>query len=108
MGNYISYSKNRKIIVDEVDDFNFDFRYDVINKLKGIHKTSPKLSFQHNGLNIDIYNIDSYFLMYCPCCWWNFVLMKKCKYSNYKEMKQECIKYLDCMKVSKSQQQSLF
>ena len=50
MGNYVSYSKNRKIIVDKIDDFNTNFRFDVINKLKGTHKTSPKLSFSHKIL----------------------------------------------------------
>ena len=108
MGNYISYSKDRKIIVDKIDDFNINFRFDIINKLKGIHKTSPKLSFQYKGYNIDIYKINDYFLMHCPCRWWNFVLMKKCEYSNYEEMKEECMRYLDCMKVSKPEQQSLF
>ncbi len=108
MNNYVSYLKDREIIVDKVDDFNFNFRYTIINKLKGAHKTSPKLSFQYRGCNIDIYKINNYFLMHCPCRWWNYVLMLKREYSNYEEMKRECMRYLDCMNVSKPYQKSLF
>lgn len=108
MGNYVSYSKDREIVVDKIDDFDTNFRFDIINKLKGTYKTSPKLSFQYKNCNIDIYKINDYFLMHCPCRWWNFVLMKKYEYSNYEEMKKECMRYLDCMKVSKPEQQYLF
>lgn len=108
MGNCKKELEKKEIIVDVVDDFNYDIRYNIINQLKGIYNVSPSYSFHYKECNVDIYIIKDYFLMHCPCRWWNFVLMKKCEYSNYEEMKKECMRYLDCMKVSKPEQQSLF
>lgn len=108
MGKYVKRPRVNKIVVDKIDDFDPYFRSIIINKLKGTYEIFPTFSFQYKSCNIDIYKIDGYFLMHCPCRWWNYVLMLKKVYSNYEEMKKECMRYLDCMKVLNPEQQSLF
>lgn len=108
MGNCKKELEKKEIIVDVVDDFNCDIRYNVINQLKGTYNISPSYSFHYKECNVDIYIIKDCFLMHCPCRWWNFVLLKEQKYSNYEKMKEECIGYLKLMGVEKNEKLSLF
>lgn len=108
MKNFVEKSIKREIIIDVIDDFNSNTRYEIINKLKGTYHVSPKITFYYKECVIDIYEIENYFLMHCPCRWWNFVLLKEQKYSSYEKMEEECIEYLKLMGVEKHEQLSLF
>lgn len=108
MDNCKKELEKKEIIVDVVDDFNYDIRYNIINQLKGTYNVSPSYSFHYKECNVDIYIIKDYFLMHCPCRWWNFVLLENKIYKSYEEIKKECIGYLDLMGVEKHEQLSLF
>lgn len=108
MSNCKKELEKKEIIVDVVDDFSSKTRYGIINKLKGTHHVSPKITFYYKECAIDIYEIENYFLMHCPCRWWNFVLLKEQKYSSYEKMEEECIGYLKLMGIEKHEQLSLF
>lgn len=108
MGNCKKELEKKEIIVDVVDDFNFNIRYNIINQLKGTYNVLPCYSFNYKECSVDIYLIKDYFLMHCPCRWWNFVLLKEQKYSSYEKMKEECIGYLKLMGVEKHEKLCLF
>lgn len=108
MGNCKKELEKKEIIVDVVDDFNLNIRYNVINQLKGTYNISPYYSFHHKECNVDIYLIKDCFLMHCPCRWWNFVLLENKIYRSYEEIKKECIGYLDLMGVEKHEKLCLY
>lgn len=108
MKNFVKKPIKKEIIVDVVDDFNYNIRYNIINQLKGTYNISPAYSFHYKECNIDIYLIKEHFLMHCPCRWWNFVLLKNKTYSSHEEIKKECISYLDLMGVEKHEKLCLF
>lgn len=108
MKNFVEKPIKREIVVDVIDDFNFKIRYEIINKLKGTHHVSPKITFYYKECIIDIYEIKGYLLMHCPCRWWNFVLLKEQKYLSYEKMEEECIGYLKLMGVEENEKLSLF
>lgn len=108
MKNFVEKPIKREIVLDVIDDFSFNTRYKVINKLKGTYHVIPKITFYYKNCVIDIYEIENYFLMHCPCRWWNFVLLKEQKYLSYEKMEEECIGYLKLMGIEENGQLSLF